>query len=579
MRQSPHPAGMAKATGIAAWTADRPGPAAPAVVSPRRHGLDDLGLIDAPADAEFDRFTSLASVMLDTPVALVSLIDAARDRQFFKSALGLPEPWATARQTPLSHSFCKTVKATAQPLVVGDARGDARVCDLPSVRDLDIVAYLGVPIFDPDGAPIGSLCAIDHRVRDWSDRDVETLVQLAACVTDQIRLRAALRDSRSALDVARAATETREAFFAHIGHEIRTPLSGILGAADLLLEGDAPPQTRDLVTSIRSAGVMLRAQLDDLLDFAKLKSDRPVLAPRPFRPRALLEDAVSVHRPSARRKGVELTTRLTGAVDAMWLADDHRLGQVIGNLVSNAVKFTREGTVAAALDVAPDGRARLSISDTGCGMAREALDTLFDPYLQADSSVQRDHGGTGLGLAIVHALVTAMEGEIAVDSRPGAGTTFTISLAFDAVVEKGGARDGAGPMPCGGLDGRDVLLADDNTLGVSVLSGLLERLGARVTVVGDGAAAADTLGSGDFDLAFFDLNMPRQDGFAALREAAAARRAGGRPSVPVFAMSATPAAELAETCVAAGFSGYFEKPVRKADLTAAADGLPAYPGA
>lgn len=578
MRQPSQPAEMTKATGIPARNADRRGAAASAAVSPRRYGLDELDLIDAPSDAEFDKFTSLASVMLDTPVALVSLIDAARDRQFFKSARGLPEPWATARQTPLSHSFCKTVKATAQPLVVRDARGDARVCDLPSVRALNIVAYLGAPIFDPDGAAIGSLCVIDNRVRDWADSDVETLVQLAACVTDQIRLRAALRDSRSALDEARKATETRETFFAHIGHEIRTPLSGILGAADLLLEGDAPPETRDLVTSIRSAGVLLRSQLDDLLDFAKLKSERPVLAPRPFRPRALLEDAVSVHRPSARRKGLDLTTRLTGAVDGMWLADDHRLGQVIGNLVSNAVKFTPEGTVSAALDVSADGCAQLSIADTGCGMAREALDTLFDPYRQANSSVQRDHGGTGLGLAIVHALVTAMEGEIAVDSRPGVGTTFTISLAFDAVAENG-ARDGAMRMPCRGLDGRDVLVADDSALGQSILSGLLERLGARVTVVGDGAAAADMLGSGAFDLAFFDLNMPRRDGFAALQEAAAARRASGRPSVPVFAMSATPASELAETCVAAGFSGYFEKPVRKADLTAAAEGLSVLAGA
>ena len=154
--------------------------------------LRDLDLVDADPEDVFDKFTRLARTVTGCTVALVSFVEEDRDRQVFKSALGLPPPWKDSRQTPLTHSFCKLVKASNAPLIVDNAPNDARVCDNLAIRDLNVMAYLGMPIHDPNWAPMGALCAIEPHPRTWSEADIAAMRDLAACVTDQIQLRAAL---------------------------------------------------------------------------------------------------------------------------------------------------------------------------------------------------------------------------------------------------------------------------------------------------------------------------------------------------------------------------------------------------
>jgi len=154
--------------------------------------LTELGVVDGPPDDGFDRLTRLATLLFNTPVALVSIVEFDRDRQFFASEQGLPEPWASKRETPLSHSFCQHVKTSGAPLIVPDAREHSLVCDNLAIRDLGVVAYLGVPIFGADELPVGALCIIDDKPRAWSGTDVLHLTDLAGAVTDQIKLRAAL---------------------------------------------------------------------------------------------------------------------------------------------------------------------------------------------------------------------------------------------------------------------------------------------------------------------------------------------------------------------------------------------------
>ena len=154
--------------------------------------LDTLQLVDTPTEEAFDKHTRLVSAFLDVPVALVSFVEENKDRQYFKSEIGLSGVWKKSRQTPLTHSFCKHVKWENQTLIVEDAHKDARVCDNLAVPDLGVRAYLGAPIHGPADEPLGALCAIDSKERVWSPREVKGIVDLAACVTDQIRLRAAL---------------------------------------------------------------------------------------------------------------------------------------------------------------------------------------------------------------------------------------------------------------------------------------------------------------------------------------------------------------------------------------------------
>lgn len=155
--------------------------------------LYTLGLVDAPPEEQFDKFTRLVKGALDVPVALVSFVEEEQDRQYFKSQIGLSGHWAEDRQTPLSHSFCQYVKRDNKPLIVENAPEDARVCDNLAIPDLGVRAYLGVPIHDPIGAPLGALCAIDSVPRAWFKEDIALMTDLASCVNDQIELRAVRR--------------------------------------------------------------------------------------------------------------------------------------------------------------------------------------------------------------------------------------------------------------------------------------------------------------------------------------------------------------------------------------------------
>lgn len=165
--------------------------------------LDELELVDAPSCMSLDGLTSLAAMVLNAPVALVSIVELDWDRQFFASQVGLPDPWAAYRQTPLTHSFCQHVLTDDAPLIVTDARRDNRLKDNLAIPDLNVIAYLGVPIRGPDHRPLGAMCVIDGEPRDWTEREISILTQLAGCVTREIQLRAALLTSRSLEDALR----------------------------------------------------------------------------------------------------------------------------------------------------------------------------------------------------------------------------------------------------------------------------------------------------------------------------------------------------------------------------------------
>jgi GAF domain-containing protein len=164
------------------------------------YSIAELDLIDAPAEEGYDAITRLAMRLFKVPVALISIIDETRERQFFKSQVGLPEPWASRRETPLTHSFCQHVKAQASPLIVPFAPNHPLVCDNLAIRDLNVISYLGVPIFAPDGTALGALCVIDGIQRDWTEDDVSLLGDLAKCVIDEIALRAAFRTNAMLYD-------------------------------------------------------------------------------------------------------------------------------------------------------------------------------------------------------------------------------------------------------------------------------------------------------------------------------------------------------------------------------------------
>ncbi len=379
-------------------------------------------------------------------------------------------------------------------------------------------------------------------------------------------------DYLQASEAARAAAVAKSQFLANMSHEIRTPMNGVLGLAQHLAHLELDGEQRSLVEDILASGGALLQIIDDVLDFSKLEAGKVRIDPTPFDPRRLLADVTRLLGPRVRETGIRLEADVAGDVPAWLLGDGGRIRQVLLNLASNAVKFTKQGRVA--LRVRRDGShgdpatLRFEVSDTGIGIPAAALETIFDAFTQADASTTRRFGGTGLGLTISRELVSCMGGELGVESEEGRGSTFWFVLqlpvsAAPVQAEPAGVS-GAGARRPAGVRAPRVLAAEDNSVNQRVLLRLLERLGCSVELVGDGRAAVERMRDGPYDLVLMDCQMPVLDGFGATREIRAL--GGDAARVPIVAVTAHALPGDRERCLEHGMDDYVSKPLRMDEL-------------
>ena len=501
-------------------------------------------MLDTPTEEAFDRLTRLAARILDTPVALVSLVD--EDRQFFKSCVGLPMPWALQRETSLSHSFCQHAVTSGEPLVIEDAREHPLVRDNLAIPDLGVVAYAGIPLITPDGHPLGSFCVIDAKPRAWTAQEIDILKDLAASVMTEIELRAVAREAErgrrekaallesagdgiygvdlegrctfingsgaqmlgyppdeilgkdmhqlvhhhdsdgapspvdecpifrsfrvgesvrrddevlwrqdgtafpveysscpnleegrvtGAVVAFRDITERRalermqREFIAMVTHELRNPVTSIMGFAELMQRRGLIEQAVD---TIAAEARRLDRLIGDLLDVTRLEVGRLEL-------RRTSVDLVELAQATAEQAQAltelhAVRVEVAGEPRPGWW-DRDRLGQVLRNLLSNAVKYSPEGGEIRIRVEHLDGEARVSVVDAGVGIAPEALPRLFDRFYRTDQALASGVEGLGLGLYITRSLVEAHGGRLWAESALGAGSTFTISLPYSHRVE------------------------------------------------------------------------------------------------------------------------------------------------
>ncbi|GAB4354320.1 MAG: hypothetical protein Kow0073_10940 [Immundisolibacter sp.] len=368
-----------------------------------------------------------------------------------------------------------------------------------------------------------------------------------------------------ARDMALSAARLKAQFTANVSHEIRTPLNGLLGMLQLLRESPLQPQQLERVTMAQASGNTLLALINDILDFSRLESGRMEIEQIPFDLHAKVREVAALFELQTRNKGIDLSVHIAPTVPRGVLGDPMRIGQVLTNLIGNAVKFTNDGSIAVNVDGnggngAP-GTLQLRVIDTGIGIGSEDLERIFQSFTQADSSTTRQFGGSGLGLSITRQLVELMGGQIGVESTPGLGSTFWVSLPLVAADLTDGASTKALPAATAAAptDLR-VLIAEDNTTNQLVAKGLLEAAGCRVDVVGDGEAAVTQWQRGGFDLILMDCNMPGVDGLEATRRIRAAEPPGQR--IPIIAMTANTEAQLLESCYAAGMDDALPKPMQ-----------------
>ena len=360
--------------------------------------------------------------------------------------------------------------------------------------------------------------------------------------------------------LARAASQAKTEFLAELGHEIRTPMTGVLGMAELLLSRPLGSIEQRYAQTIRNSGEVLLTLVNDALDLARIEAGRLHLAPAPFDPRALVQDMAELQRAKAEAKGLALRVDIAGNVPAQVLGDAVRIRQILLNLSSNAVKFTQTGNVQLAL-ASDAGNLRFTVSDTGPGIAPNDQAKLFQRYEQLDGP-QRG-SGSGLGLAICRELATLMGGSIALESTPGAGSSFHVLLPLQAVaVPTEHARATTSKQ---GPRWHLLLLEDEPTV-AAVIVGLLEVQGHTVEHASNALHAVETLESQHFDAALVDLDLPGLDG---LQWATLVRSRESVAALPMIAITARSGGDEEARARAAGMNGFLRKPLQGEQLAQA----------
>lgn len=359
---------------------------------------------------------------------------------------------------------------------------------------------------------------------------------------------------------AEAASHAKTDFLATMSHEIRTPLNSIIGFAEILERDEGvTDRSRHHVNLIRRSGIALLTVVNDILDFSKVEAGRIALDPKPADLRVVCEDALAIVADAARSKGLALAMRVEGDLSGAHVCDDHRLCQVLLNYLNNAVKFTDAGAVTLTLSVAPQGghdQVRISVQDTGVGIAADAATALFQRFSQVDSSVSRNHGGSGLGLAICKGLIETMGGQVGASSELGAGSTFWLELTLERAraVQAPAEREEADvPMSA------RILLVDDHPMNRELGVLMLNLLGCSVELASDGREAIEAARRETYDAILMDVHMPGVDGLAATR----AIRALDGPSsrTPIIAMSADVLPEQVARTREAGMVDSVGKPI------------------
>jgi CheY-like chemotaxis protein len=342
-------------------------------------------------------------------------------------------------------------------------------------------------------------------------------------------------------------------------------MNGILGMAELLYQTGLTDTQTEMIKTIRDSGDALLTIINDILDLARIEAGKISFSPRPFVPSDLIRHADALHGASARLKGLDLSVVIGPGLDKPRIGDSDRLGQVLGNLIGNAIKFTETGTVRVNASAPTPETLQFSITDTGVGMTDEQVRRVFGEFEQADNSISRRFGGSGLGLAISLRLIELMQGRIKISSKLGVGTTVDVEVRLPLADEIAGPALQA-PVVESIPPGLHVLVAEDNKTNTAILAAMLRTLGATAEFAVNGEEAVAAWRPGAFDLLLIDVSMPVMDGMEALRQIVIRAAEAGVSAPPAIAVTANVMPSQISEYLEKGFAGVLGKPYRRSEL-------------
>jgi PAS domain S-box-containing protein len=374
----------------------------------------------------------------------------------------------------------------------------------------------------------------------------------------------AKRNAEHAARIAEDAVRAKQQFLSNMSHEIRTPMNAIVGFTKVVLKTDLTEKQREYINAIKISGDALIVLINDILDLAKVDAGKMTFEQIPFNLSASLYAMLHLFETKINEKNLKLIKEYDNSIPEVLMGDPVRLHQIVLNLVSNAIKFTTEGSITVSVHMLEDDAKKVtlefSVSDTGIGIPENKIDSIFDNFQQATSETSRIYGGTGLGLAIVKKLVVAQGGDIKVKSKPNVGSTFSFTLSFRKTKEKVEKQDsdkGAEQLPAEEKKKGSILVVEDVSLNQLLMKTLLEEFGYEMNIAGNGKIAIEKLKDKNYDLILMDLQMPEMNGF----EATEYIRNTMKLDIPIIALTADVTTVDLEKCKKIGMNDYISKPI------------------
>lgn len=522
----------------------------------RLAALKRYNILDTLPDHAFDDATKLVSYICGVPIAHISFIDESR--QWFKSEIGIG-----VTEVPREISFCQYTIMESEIVEINDTFLNERLKDDPNVTGgFKIRFYAGIPLTTPDGFNIGTICAIDHVVKELNDDQRNALSIIAKHVITQLELQTKNIELNAQKKIAERAVLAKDSFLANMSHEIRTPLNAVIGFTELLSQTKLNDTQRDYIESVQTAGENLLLIINDILDLSKIESGNLTIDTEPFNLKKTLKHVYDLLKVKV-HKDVEFNLYLDAEMPDMVIGDQGRLNQILVNLTGNALKFTEEGEVTISVKKTEETddfyTLRFSVKDTGIGIPEDKLTTIFERFTQAEESTTRKFGGTGLGLSIVKQLVELQNGELQVKSKHGRGSEFSFILIYKKANTTEVAANTVADNNLGKLK---ILLCEDNPLNQKLAKNVISNFGFELDIADNGEEGIGLLSKYHYDLILMDLQMPVKDGYQTTEYI----RNEMNLDIPIIAMTAHSLVGEQERCYKTGMNAYVPKPFKQAVL-------------
>ncbi|KIE19680.1 histidine kinase [Vibrio sinaloensis] len=449
------------------------------------------------------------------------------------------------------------------PTLVADRFNVTEVREIGQVKPYAVweANQLRLPL-EVDYKTVGELSVVLNDVNVDRDFVVSQITLVADLLCSAISRQLIITSNQKARARAEESEKATKEFVAMINHELRTPLNGLLGSAELLAETQLNDEQSTLLNNLVYSGDLLRLIINDILDFSKISAGMMELIPSRFEWASVKQMLNGIFQSKAVEKGVDFRIKESTPIPPILIGDFERICQVMVNLVGNAVKFTRQGSVSVTTQWKHD-QLTMTVEDTGIGIEQEDLSTLFDPFVQVDRTATRHFEGTGLGLAICKNLVDLMRGHIHVHSVKGSGSTFTVAIPLvvgEEEIDTEHARpDGNDAVTL--LEQLSILVVDDIRMNQVIINQMLKKLSIQPDIATNGIEAIKAASDHKYDLIFMDCRMPEMDGFEATRYLREQNY-----TLPIIALTAGTTLEEREKCIVSGMNDILTKPYTAQDL-------------